>query len=85
MAEYIEKGKLIDTLYGNDCITFQGMKLIHELPVMEVVRCKDCKFVSERIFGKGDTFCTPWCDCTDSATDEDGFCHLGERKEEWLS
>jgi len=35
MAEYIEKGKLIDALYGNDCITFQGLKIIHELPVFE--------------------------------------------------
>ena len=79
MAEYIEKGKLIDALYGNDCITFQGLKMIHELPVIEVVLCKDCRWIRERTFGNG--FVTPFCDNFDTATDEDGFCHLGERKE----
>ena len=82
MAKYIEKGKLIDALYGNDCITFQGMKMIHELPVMEVIRCKDCKHIGNHfVYAKGTYIPTEWCKLTDSATDEDGFCHLGERKE----
>lgn len=46
---------------------------------VEVVRCKDCK--ASRVYGKT----TQWLACEDvmegQATDPDGYCYLGERKE----
>lgn len=45
---------------------------------VEVVRCKDCK--ASRVYGKT----TQWLACEDvmegQATDPDGYCYLGERK-----
>ena len=47
---------------------------------VEVVRCKDCK--ASRVYGKT----TQWLACEDvmegQATDPDGYCYLGERREE---
>lgn len=44
-----------------------------------VVRCKDCK--ASRVYGKT----TQWLACEDvmegQATDPDGYCYLGERRE----
>ena len=46
---------------------------------VQVVRCKDCK--ASRVYGKT----TQWLACEDvmegQATDPDGYCYLGERKE----
>lgn len=57
-------------------------KMIKEQPTIdavEVVRCKDCK--SSRVYGKT----TQWLACEDvmegQATDPDGYCYLGERRE----
>ena len=47
--------------------------------LVAVVRCKDCK--SSRVYGKT----THWLACEDvmegQATDPDGYCYLGERRE----
>lgn len=55
--------------------------------VVEVVRCKDCRFFDHSDFGKGEEY---WCKhfvSTDDYTychkvDEDDFCAWGERKED---
>ena len=48
--------------------------------MVEVGRCKDCK--ASRVYGKT----TQWLACEDvmegQATDPNGYCYLGERKEE---
>ncbi len=48
--------------------------------VVEVVRCKDCE--ASRVYGKT----TQWLACEDvmegQATDPDGYCYLGKRREE---
>ena len=49
--------------------------------LVEVVRCKDCK--ASRVYGKT----RQWLACEEDAmegqaTDPDGYCYLGERKEE---
>lgn len=49
--------------------------------VCELVRCKDCKYMTEYYDVDGDVpywACSEW----DSGTDYDGYCHYGERKEE---
>jgi hypothetical protein len=46
----------------------------------EIIRCKDCKH--SRVYGKT----TQWLACESvmegQATDPDGYCYLGERREE---
>ena len=48
-------------------------------PTEYIVRCKDCK--SSRVYGKT----TKWLACEDvmegQATDPNGYCYLGERRE----
>ena len=64
-------------------IGFDAIKrVIDDAPTIdavEVVRCKDCK--ASRVYGKT----TQWLACEDvmegQATDPDGYCYLGERRE----
>lgn len=42
---------------------------------MSVVRCKECDFICE-----GNVY--PVCTCWGRNTDYEGFCHMGERREE---
>lgn len=58
-------------------------KAIDEQPTIEavpVVRCKDCKYCTEHYDTDGNV---PWWGCSewDSGTDSDGFCYLGERRD----
>ena len=69
-------------LYGVD-IRWLAEGVVQETcnDVVKVVRCKDCRWIMERtLCVNGKSITTPWCDNADTATDEDGFCHLGERK-----
>lgn len=54
-------------------------KCIEDAPTIEVVRCKDCRH--SRVYGKT----TQWLACENvvegQATDPDGYCYLGERRE----
>ena len=59
-----------------DCI-----KTIEILPSAqpEVIRCKDCKYMTEHYDTDGNVpywTCSEW----DSGTDYDGFCHYAERR-----
>lgn len=64
-------------------IGFDAIKeVIDDAPTIdavEVVRCKDCK--ASRVYGKT----TQWLACESvmegQATDPDGYCYLGERRE----
>lgn len=45
-----------------------------------VVRCKDCKYMTEHYDTDGNApywTCSEW----DAGTDYDGYCHYGERRE----
>lgn len=47
--------------------------------IVEVVRCKDCKYMTEHYDTDGNApywTCSEW----DSGTDYDGFCHYAERR-----
>lgn len=47
----------------------------------EIVRCKDCKYMTEHDFADGNI--AYWtCSVWDSGTNYDGYCHYGEREEE---
>jgi len=60
----------------------ETIKMINEMPiadVIEVVRCKDCKYMTEHYDVDGNApywTCSEW----DSGTDYDGFCSYGERR-----
>ena len=43
--------------------------------MMGIIRCKDCKWMKHDVDGK--PFCEEWDDCF---TEENGFCHRGERR-----
>lgn len=46
-----------------------------------VVRCKDCKYMTEHYDTDGSVpywTCSEW----DAGTDYDGYCHYGERRED---
>lgn len=53
---------------------------LNKADVVEVVRCKDCKYMTEHYDVDGNApywTCSEW----DSGTDYDGFCSYGERAE----
>lgn len=50
---------------------------LEELGYVQVVRCKDCKYMEE--FEFDDDLC--WCGIHEFARGEDYFCADGERKE----
>lgn len=52
----------------------------YEKDLVEVVRCKDCKYITEHYDVDGNVpywTCSEW----DSGTDYDGFCSYGERQD----
>ena len=52
-----------------------------EVEFVKVVRCKDCKYMTEHYDTGGNVpywTCSEW----DGGTDFDGYCHYGERKGE---
>lgn len=59
------------------CYTFGGKKVetksTHEDDLVQVVRCKDCKYYA--------TESCPMVEWSFEATDPNGFCNYGERKE----
>ena len=93
MSEYIDRGELLNIINKNVAEAHnercaQLLEAILSAPtadVVEVVRCKDCKFATEYCHGDFDCQCphTPW------ASDEytipckaNDFCTYGERREE---
>lgn len=72
MAEYIERDAVRNELYEADAITMKGVEILNKFPaadVVEVVRCKDCKF-----WDQGD------CYRLELSRPND-FCSYGERKD----
>lgn len=48
---------------------------------IEVIKCKDCKYMTEHYDTDGNVSywtCSEW----DAGTDYDGYCHYGERRED---
>ena len=56
----------------------KARKLIEDAPAVdavEVVRCKDCKYMTQWAYGR---YCTVWDGV--NGMGDDGFCNYGERK-----
>lgn len=86
MSRYIDRDKIqffvgIDAETGEE-IMLATMNQIEELPtadVVEVVRCKDCKFYKDW----GDCItCEYWTTYEDVSTEPNAFCSYGERREQ---
>lgn len=62
-------------------MTIEMIKDAPTIDAVEVVRCRDCKYMTEHYDTDGNVpywICSEW----DSGTDYDGFCHLAERRSE---
>lgn len=60
-----------------DCVNFGKTRLL--IPQTEIIRCKDCKYMTEHYDTDGNVpywTCSEW----DSGTDYDGFCNYAERR-----
>ena len=88
MPRYIDAEKIKYTEYINGDVTV-SKDLVEKIPtadVVEVVRCKDCKY-----FDGKDSRCERCkdidepcggCHYTGGCTYDDGYCHHGERRKE---
>lgn len=57
----------------------KALRGVPTIDAVQVIRCKDCKQCRKTIlFGHFATVCDYWI----KLTDEDGYCHHAERKEE---
>ena len=90
MSKYINADKFIIPKGTVDDIAKRGVIAIHDLletqpnaDVVEVVRCKDCKFYES--FGNKDFHCGECLnvgyDSPTKTVPKDGFCYEAERKE----
>lgn len=50
------------------CETYK--EWLENLPVIKVVRCRDCKYM-DAVY--------PYCNAWENVTEEDGYCYKGEK------
>lgn len=85
MDEYIDMAR-DDEMHHAMCVVAAGLAELPTLDVVPVVRCVDCKYRCTIVCPMFHIECS-WdaddgCDWYDvDRTDDDGFCHLGERWE----
>lgn len=85
MDEYIDMAR-DDEMHHAMCVVAAGLAELPTLDVVPVVRCVDCKYrctiVCPMFHTEYSWDTDDGCDCYDvDRTDDDGFCHLGERWE----
>lgn len=85
MAEYYSKEAVVEFIrsyrHSTD-VAFHMEEHLYEIPaadVVEVVRCKDCKWTKTDGMDDPAIYCVQW-DMWE--TPSDGFCWLGEKREE---
>lgn len=80
-ADALKRRAITVRFFGKDIMMVPTAEIddAPTIDAVEVVRCKDCK--ASRVYGKT----TQWLACEDvmegQATDPDGYCYLGERRE----
>lgn len=86
MADYIEREAVRNELYDADAITMRGVVILNNFPaadVVEVVRCKNCKFCKtfypEKQIDK-EPIQVWFCELYRCKRKPDEFCSDGERK-----
>lgn len=73
MAEYIEKRAALDAIWQGCGACAEELE---QLPVVEIVRCGECKFYTSMIPSKKLGICS----LVSRHLGDDGFCSEGERK-----
>ena len=76
MARYIDAEKAKRAVFW-DADSIEAIDQVPTADVVEVVRCKDCKFSSDIINGE-----PGWCEKLGYFFEEDFFCSYGEKPEE---
>lgn len=81
MTDYISREEALEVINGIDSYFAKYIEAIPAADVVEVVRCKDCE-----------NYQTDWqplsfddghyCAMVDTIMPYDGFCHMGERRED---
>ena len=92
MADFIEREALIEELKRRDFLPVIVKNALNAIPaadVVEVVRCKDCKYyaamITDTVSGNMETapwgICTqPWFNSDEYDVQENGYCSYGKRK-----
>lgn len=87
MSRYIDADKALEIWKDQDYIKLSSQEnkariMLDAVPsadVVEVVRCKDCKYHEELLNDKdGNVIC--WVNDIDVVVDGNGYCSYGERK-----
>ena len=88
MAEYINLDNALERLLFSMCGTgyqYEAMHAISNMPTIDIVFCKDCKYAYINSFAKvaGTVSCKFWADksCgTVYTLQQNDFCSYGERR-----
>ena len=80
MSDYIKREDALKALSEIAVFTDVAEDVVNDIPsadVVEVVRCKDCKwYYISKVNGQG------WCDIHENSdVDGEGFCNYGKRKD----
>ena len=74
MMNSIDENLIKNGAFGDGVVVLEEQPIIDVVPV---VRCKDCKH-----WGMHKSLNVPWCFEMHIDKSEDGFCDIGERREE---
>lgn len=87
MEKYIRESDAVQTVMEKPDMTpdekagiIRRLKALPAADVVEVVRCRECKYCVEHYDTDGNApywVCKEW----DGGTDYDGYCHYAERKD----
>ena len=83
MSRYIDVDELLALIPTIEDEYKYCRKIINNIPtadVVEVVRCKDCKYRKIEFGWNGKRY--KMCANTDYPTDDDAYCSYGERRED---
>ena len=82
-GSYFEINQLVERLLELKSFDKSSVLMaVLSTPTFEIVRCEDCKHY--RVWGglESSFTCAAWTDQWDMPTMPDGYCHLGELKNE---
>ena len=88
MADYISRQAAINIVCDDECDDcpdggcdmYRRLKRLKAADMVEVVRCKDCKYYTEGKLLGPTKFCYFWQIGTGLNTADDDFCSKGERR-----
>lgn len=79
MPKYVSYDEMMEILDNKYLLPFRKDERLRGLNGIDIVRCKDCKYMTEHYITDGNVqywTCSEWV----NETDADGFCSYGERR-----